>query len=106
MSQPPVPTAEAPDVPDAAPVVAGAPVVKQTERPHPLTPFIRGWIVFVAIVIGFGRQLVESASDGGGLASLGPLWIAARRQTAGRGRSIVPSRHATRHCPPDWSGRA
>ena len=83
MTQPPVPTTDAPtgpeaqDLRDAAPVVAGAPVVKQTERPHPLTPFIRGWIVFVAIVIGFGRQLVESASDGGGLASLGPLWIAA-----------------------------
>ena len=82
MTQPPVPTADSTDVPDvadvadAAPVVAGAPVVKQTERPHPLTPFIRGWIVFVAIVIGFGRQLVESASDGGGLASLGALWIA------------------------------
>ena len=76
MTQPPVPTTDAPaapevpDVPDAAPVVAGAPVVKQTERPHPLTPFIRGWIVFVAIVLGFGRQLLESASDGGGLAGL------------------------------------
>ena len=81
MSQPPVPAVDAPseqapDVPDAAPVVAGAPVVKQTERPHPLTPFIRGWLVFVAIVIGFGRQLVEGATDGDGLASLGPLWIA------------------------------
>lgn len=86
MTQPPVPTdetsahvQEVPDVaevPGAAPVVAGAPVVKQTERPHPLTPFIRGWLVFVAIVIGFGRQLVEGATDGDGLASLGPLWIA------------------------------
>ena len=66
MSQPPVAVPDAPagptDGPDAAPVVAGAPVVKQTERPHPLTPFIRGWIVFVAIVLGFGRQIVENAS--------------------------------------------
>lgn len=46
-----------------APVVAGVPVVKQTERPHPLTPFIRGWIVLVALVIGWGQQLVP---DGGG----------------------------------------
>jgi putative membrane protein len=93
VSQPPVPvtapadatpTDAAPTAPartgaaptGTAPVVAGAPVVKQTERPHPLTPFIRGWIVFVAIVLGFGRQLVEGASDGGGLRSLGPLWIA------------------------------
>lgn len=44
--------------PAAAPVVPGAPAVKQTERPHPLTPFIRGWILFVAIVIGWGQQLL------------------------------------------------
>ncbi|MGI3785958.1 MAG: PH domain-containing protein, partial [Janthinobacterium lividum] len=76
MSQPPVPTADAPVIaPDAAPVVAGAPVVKQTERPHPLTPFIRGWIVFVAVVLGFGRQIVENLSNGQGLASLGLTWI-------------------------------
>ena len=78
MSQPPVPTATTdatPVEPDAAPVVAGAPVVKQTERPHPLTPFIRGWIVFVAIVVGFGRQIVENVSNGEGLASLGITWI-------------------------------
>jgi putative membrane protein len=74
VSQPPVPTVEAP-APDTAPVVPGAPVVKQTERPHPLTPFIRGWIVFVAIVLGFGRQIIENASNGEGLASLGLTWI-------------------------------
>ena len=79
MSQPPVPTtdATAEQAPDAAPAVAGTPVVKQTERPHPLTPFIRGWIVFVAIVFTFGRQVVENASDGEGLASLGLGWIVA-----------------------------
>lgn len=74
MSQPPVPAAHAPDAP-AAPVVPSAPVVKQTERPHPLTPFIRGWIVFVAIVLGFGRQIIENVSNGEGLASLGLGWI-------------------------------
>ena len=42
---------------DTAPVVPGAPVVKQTERPHPATPFIRGWLLFVAILLGWGRQL-------------------------------------------------
>ena len=79
MSQPPVPTTDATPVqdgaPDAAPAVVGAPVVKQTERPHPLTPFIRGWIVFVAIVLGFGRQIIENISNGEGLASLGVTWI-------------------------------
>ena len=43
----------------ADPRVAGAPgtspattaSLKQTERPHPLTPFVRGWLVFVAIAL-------------------------------------------------------
>ncbi len=49
--------------PDIAPVLPGAPVVKKTERPHPLTPFIRGWLVLVALVIGFGRQLIPEGDD-------------------------------------------
>lgn len=36
---------------------------KQTRRPHPLTPFIRGWIILVAIILGFGRQVVDQASS-------------------------------------------
>jgi len=77
---PPVPEVPAPEVPapevlgsevsvpgtaETAPPVPGAPVVKQTERPHPLTPFIRGWILFVAIVIGWGQQLVPDGRDDG-----------------------------------------
>ena len=31
----------------------GAPVVKKTERPHPLTPLIRGWLVFLAFIVYF-----------------------------------------------------
>lgn len=62
---------QAPHPSGAAPVLPGAPVVKQTERPHPLTPFIRGWLVFVAIVLGFGRQLVPDGEGDEGLASLG-----------------------------------
>jgi len=68
----PVPEVPAPVVPvpgiadvEVAPPVPGAPVVKQTERPHPLTPFIRGWILFVAIVIGWGQQLVPDGRDDG-----------------------------------------
>ncbi|GAA2095735.1 hypothetical protein GCM10009841_07070 [Microlunatus panaciterrae] len=37
--------------------------VKQTERPHPLTPFIRGWVVLVAVVLGFGREMVPDGSN-------------------------------------------
>ncbi len=62
--------------PEAAPTVPGAPVVKQTERPHPLTPFIRGWLVFVAIVFAFGRELIPDGDSGGGVAALGFRFIA------------------------------
>ncbi|MCW2811077.1 MAG: hypothetical protein JWP61_1535 [Friedmanniella sp.] len=47
---------------DLAPAVPGAPTVKQTERPHPLTPFIRGWLVFVALAFGLGRELIPDGS--------------------------------------------
>lgn len=46
-----------------APAVPGAPVVKQTERPHPASPFIRGWIIFVAILLNWSRQLIPDGSD-------------------------------------------
>ena len=38
-------------------------MVKKTERPHPLTPFIRGWLVLVALIIGFGRQLIPDGDN-------------------------------------------
>ena len=45
---------------------------KVTERPHPLTPFIRGWVVLLALVIGIGREFVP---NGEGARSLPPLEI-------------------------------
>jgi putative membrane protein len=61
-------TASGPTAPATAPP-------KPTERPHPLTPFVRGWLVFVAIAIAWGREFVTSAGENqfepGGL-----LWIA------------------------------
>jgi putative membrane protein len=52
-------------IPGATPSPPGADVVpvKQTERPHPLTPLIRGWLVFVAIAIGWGRQLIPNGDN-------------------------------------------
>lgn len=47
-----------------APVVPGAPVVKKTERPHPLTPLIRGWLIFLAFAVYFLRDLVPNGSGG------------------------------------------
>jgi putative membrane protein len=51
--------------------------LKPTERPHPLTPLVRGWLVLVAIAIGWGREIVTSASgdqfEPGGLAWILPV---------------------------------
>ncbi|MET1006279.1 MAG: PH domain-containing protein [Propionibacteriaceae bacterium] len=73
----PTPTDPAVTEPTAglAPIVPGAPVVKQTERPHPLTPFIRGWLIFVAVVIGFFRQLIPDGEQGDNLEFSDLHWI-------------------------------
>ncbi|MGI8457639.1 MAG: PH domain-containing protein [Propionibacteriaceae bacterium] len=69
------PTADAP-APGAEAVAApGTPPIKATERPHPLTPFVRGWIVLVAIVFGFGRNLVEQAGNRDGGVGFGGLGV-------------------------------
>ena len=77
VAEPAPPSDVPPDSPEAAPVVPGAPVVKQTERPHPLTPFIRGWLVLVAIAVTWSRELVPDGSgdgfDASDLAILVPL---------------------------------
>ena len=66
-ADPDVRTAPGQPAPTAGPL-------KPTERPHPLTPFVRGWLVFVAIAIGWGREIVTNAGENqfevGGL-----LWI-------------------------------
>ena len=46
---------------------------KKTERPHPLTPLIRGWVVLVAIAFTFGRQLIPDGSGDNGLPPL--TWV-------------------------------
>jgi putative membrane protein len=50
---------------EQAPSVPGAPPVKKTERPHPLTPLIRGWLVFLAFIVYFLRDLVPDGSNDG-----------------------------------------
>jgi putative membrane protein len=55
-AEPDVSAAPGPPAPTAGPL-------KPTERPHPLTPFVRGWLVFVAIAIGWGREIVTNASE-------------------------------------------
>lgn len=39
---------------------------KRTERPHPLTPLIRGWLVLVAIVLAAGREFLPDGNRDGG----------------------------------------
>jgi putative membrane protein len=66
---------EAPVQPRPAPD-AGPGAVKQTERPHPLTPLIRGWVVLLAIVVGFGREFIPDGSgQEPGIVGLGLRWI-------------------------------
>ena len=55
-------TGSDPDTATPNPAPTSGPV-KRTERPHPLTPFVRGWLVFVAIAIGWGREIVSSAGE-------------------------------------------
>lgn len=50
---------------------ARAAVAKQTERPHPLTPLIRGWLLLVAGVVAFGRDLLP----GGRSNRDAPWWV-------------------------------
>ncbi len=63
----PPPDVAPPNEPSSAP----APV-KRTERPHPLTPFIRGWVVLLALVISVGREFLP---NGEGPRELPPLEI-------------------------------
>jgi putative membrane protein len=59
---------------EQAPAVSGAPPVKKTERPHPLTPLIRGWLVLLAFAVYFFRDLVPDGS-GQGLGIRDLRWI-------------------------------
>jgi putative membrane protein len=65
-----------PDVaPTSGPTGPAPGPAKPTERPHPLTPFVRGWLVFVAIAIAWGREFVTNAG-GNQFEPGGLLWIA------------------------------
>lgn len=75
MSEPtPQPSAPMSAPPDQSAEVDVPPAIKPTERPHPLTPFIRGWIVLVAIIIGWSRELVPDG-DGEGFDASDLRWI-------------------------------
>jgi putative membrane protein len=72
-SQPPQHTSPTEPIPttSSSPPDPAAVTIKQTERPHPLTPLVRGWLILVAIAIGWGREIVtgggENQFEAGGL---------------------------------------
>jgi putative membrane protein len=72
-SQPPQHTSPTEPIPttSSSPPDPAAATIKQTERPHPLTPLVRGWLILVAIAIGWGREIVtgggENQFEAGGL---------------------------------------
>jgi putative membrane protein len=49
--------------PATPPANAAEPDPKRSERPHPLTPLIRGWVVLLALLIGFGREVLSWFTD-------------------------------------------
>jgi putative membrane protein len=57
------------------PPPAPPPWPKREERLHPLTPFIRGWILLVAIAIFFGREYLPGGDAGGPWLPTGPRII-------------------------------
>lgn len=59
-----VPPTDAGQAPATAP--PPTPSEKRTERAHPLTPLVRGWVVLLAIVLGVGREFVPDGSEEGG----------------------------------------
>lgn len=43
----------------------------RVERPHPLTPLVRGWVVLVAIAVALGPDLIPQRDHSEGM----PLWV-------------------------------
>lgn len=64
MTEPPTQLGDPIATPEPAPE-GTAPLAepKRTERPHPLTPLVRGWIVLVAIALGFGRDILQRFNE-------------------------------------------
>ncbi|MGJ3509019.1 PH domain-containing protein [Enemella sp. A6] len=52
----------APDTMPAPEARGDAPAEPRTERPHPLTPFARGWILLVGALVFFGREYLPDGT--------------------------------------------
>ncbi len=51
------------------------PAKKMMERPHPMTPFVQGWIAVVGFAIFFGRDAFEGLFNPSARDDAGPWWI-------------------------------
>jgi putative membrane protein len=76
-SQPPQHTSPAEPVITTSPTSPDptAAPIKQTERPHPLTPLVRGWLILVAIAIGWGREIVPGGPGDNQFETGGLAWL-------------------------------
>lgn len=57
MSQLPDPAEAQPEAATGEPAAAAG-AVERVERPHPLTPFVRGWVVLLAVAFSVGREFL------------------------------------------------
>lgn len=68
------PTHQGPPSPESrpAPVTAttATPTEKATERPHPLTPLVRGWVVLVVLIPSVGKEFIPREGE-----RLPPVWV-------------------------------
>lgn len=55
---------------DLATPQSHAPTEKATERPHPVTPLIRGWVVLVVLIPTVGKEFIPREGQ-----SLPPIWV-------------------------------
>ena len=60
---------------DPMPPLPTAETGKRTERPHPLTPLIRGWLLLVAILLAVGRELLPDGRRDDGVTRQNLTWF-------------------------------
>jgi putative membrane protein len=47
----------------SASIETGSATVERTERPHPLTPFVRGWVILLAVALSIGRDYLPTGGE-------------------------------------------
>ena len=47
----------------------------RSERPHPLTPLVRGWVIFAALLFPLIQELGSFRGDENGEGTSVPWWV-------------------------------